>query len=90
MNEEAPHRHVVRVEVGVQAMERQGSKVQMVADALEMLGEVWTIRGARTTRAPVEVGAAPIRSPEAAVSPADAPLGAVTTPASVPPALRAS
>jgi dolichyl-phosphate beta-glucosyltransferase len=31
-------------EVGVQALERQGSKVQIVADALEMLAEVWTVR----------------------------------------------
>jgi hypothetical protein len=77
-------------QVRVQALERQGSKVQMVADALEMLGEVWTIRRARTTRAHVEVGAAPIRSPEAAVSPADAPLGALTTPAGAPPALQGS
>jgi dolichyl-phosphate beta-glucosyltransferase len=37
------------IEVHVQAMEREGSKVQMVADALEMLGEVWTVRQARTT-----------------------------------------
>ena len=46
-------------EVGVQAMERQGSKVQVVADALAMLGEVWTVRRARTTRAHAEVGSAP-------------------------------
>jgi dolichyl-phosphate beta-glucosyltransferase len=77
-------------EVHVQAMERQGSKVQMVADALAMLGEVWTVRRARTTRAHGEVGAVPIRSPEAAVSPADPQLGAVTTAAGVPPALQAS
>ena len=38
-------------EVRVQAMEREGSKVQMVADALEMLGEVWTVRRARTSYA---------------------------------------
>jgi dolichyl-phosphate beta-glucosyltransferase len=77
-------------EVGVQAMERQGSKVQMVADALEMLGEVWTVRRTRTTRANGEVGPAPIPSLEAAASPADPPLGAVTTPAGAPPAFQAS
>jgi dolichyl-phosphate beta-glucosyltransferase len=60
-------------EVQVQAMERQGSKVQMVADALAMLGEVWTVRRARTTRAYGEVGSARIPSPEAAVNPADSP-----------------
>jgi dolichyl-phosphate beta-glucosyltransferase len=38
-------------EVGVRAMDRQGSKVQMVADALEMLGQVWSIRRAGTDRA---------------------------------------
>jgi dolichyl-phosphate beta-glucosyltransferase len=77
-------------EVGVQAMERQGSKVQMVADALAMLGEVWTVRRARTTRAHGEVGSAPIPSLEAAASEADLPLGAVTTPAGAPAAFQAS
>jgi dolichyl-phosphate beta-glucosyltransferase len=77
-------------EVGVQAMERQGSKVQMVADALAMLGEVWTVRRARTTRAYGKVGPAPIPSLEAAASAGDPPLAAVTTPAGVPPALQAS
>jgi hypothetical protein len=77
-------------EVGVQAMERQGSKVQMVADALAMLGEVWTVRRARTTRAHTEVGFAPIPSLEAAASEADLPLGAVTTPAGAPAAFQAS
>ena len=76
-------------EVDVQAMERQGSKVQMVADALEMLGEVWTVRRARTTRAHGELGAGPIPS-LAAAGAADAPLGAVSTSAGAPPALQAS
>ena len=76
-------------EVRVQALERQGSKVQMVADALEMLGEVWTVRRARTGRADGEGGSIPIPSLEAA-SAADPPLGAVTTPAGAPPALQAS
>jgi dolichyl-phosphate beta-glucosyltransferase len=76
-------------EVQVQAMERQGSKVQMVADALEMLGEVWTVRRTRTSRTRAEVGSARIPSPEAAVSrPADSPLVAVTTSAGAPPALQ--
>src|SRR5215216_3556085 len=64
-------------QVRVQAMERQGSKVQMVADALAMLGEVWTIRRARTTRADGKVGSAPIPSLEAAASAGDPPPGAV-------------
>jgi hypothetical protein len=37
-------------EVQVEAVERPGSKVQMVADALEMLAEVWTVRQAATHR----------------------------------------
>jgi dolichyl-phosphate beta-glucosyltransferase len=77
-------------EVRVQAMERHGSKVQMVADALEMLGEVWAVRRTRTTRAHGEVGSAPIPSGEAAASAADPPFGAVTAPAGAPPALQAS
>jgi dolichyl-phosphate beta-glucosyltransferase len=77
-------------EVHVQAMERQGSKVQMVADALEMLDEVWTVRRARTTRAHGALGSVPMPSLEAAASAADPPLGAVATPAGAPPALRAT
>ena len=78
-------------EVGVQAMERQGSKVEMVADALEMLGEVWTVRRTRTARSRAELRTAPILpSLEAAVGPGDPPLGAVATPAGVPPAFQAS
>jgi len=77
-------------QVRVQALERQGSKVQMVADALEMLGEVWTVRRGRTTRADGEMGSGPIASPEAASAAADPPLGAMTTPAGAPPALQAS
>jgi dolichyl-phosphate beta-glucosyltransferase len=76
-------------EVRVQALDRQGSKVQIVADALEMLDEVWTIRRARTNRADGNVGSVPIPSLEAAASPADPPPGAVTTPAGAPPALQA-
>jgi dolichyl-phosphate beta-glucosyltransferase len=76
-------------EVHVQAMERQGSKVQMVADALEMLGEVWTVRRARTARADTEVGSVPIPS-LAAASAADPPLGAAAAPAGVPRSLQAS
>ena len=43
-------------EVSVQALERQGSKVQMVADALAMLGEVWDVRRTRTNPVGGEVG----------------------------------
>jgi len=78
-------------EVHVQAMERQGSKVQMVADALGMLGEVWAVRRARTSQAYGEVGPVPIPSLEAAAGAADLPpLAAVATPAGAPPALQAS
>ena len=42
--------HLEVAEVQVQALERQGSKVQMVADALEMLGEVWAVRQAAPHR----------------------------------------
>jgi dolichyl-phosphate beta-glucosyltransferase len=60
-------------EVRVQALERQGSKVQMVADALEMLGEVWTVRQAATNRAYGIVGPALLPSADAVASAADAP-----------------
>jgi dolichyl-phosphate beta-glucosyltransferase len=60
-------------EVRVQAMERQGSKVQMVADALEMLGEVWTVRRTRTNAPHGIVGPALLPSPDAVASAADAP-----------------
>jgi hypothetical protein len=53
-------------EVGVQALERQGSKVQMVADALEMLGQVWAVRQAVTNRVYGGVGPGPTPSPEPA------------------------
>jgi dolichyl-phosphate beta-glucosyltransferase len=76
-------------EVHVQAMERQGSKVQMVADALEMLGEVWTVRRARTSRVHDELGSAPIPAPEAPAITADPPLAPLPTPAGPPPALQA-
>ena len=78
------------IEVGVQAMERLGSKVQMVADALEMLGEVWTVRQARTTRIHGEVRSAPIPSLDAAASAANPPLGAVSAPAGGARALQVS
>jgi dolichyl-phosphate beta-glucosyltransferase len=73
--------HLEVTEVRVQAMERQGSKVQMVADALAMLGEVWKVRQARTTPAHGEVGSATIPSPDAAANAAAPPLGVVTAPA---------
>ena len=58
-------------EVDVQALERQGSKVQMVADALEMLGQVWAVRQAVTNPAYGGVGPGPTPSPEpAAAAPA--------------------
>jgi hypothetical protein len=69
-------------EVQVQALERQGSKVQMVADALEMLGEVWAVRQAAPHRGFAEVGPALTRSPQVAASAADPQLGTVALPAS--------
>jgi dolichyl-phosphate beta-glucosyltransferase len=77
------------IEVQVQAMERKGSKVQMLADALEMLGEVWTVRQARTSRAHGEGGSATIASLEPA-SAAEPPVGAVTAPAGGARALQVS
>lgn len=53
-------------EVGVQAMERQGSKVQMVADAVEMLGQVWAVRQAVANPAYGGAGPGPTPSPEPA------------------------
>jgi dolichyl-phosphate beta-glucosyltransferase len=77
-------------EVQVEALERPGSKVQMVADALEMLGEVWTVRQARATRTHGAAGATPIPSPDAAAASAvDPPLGTVTAPAGAPAAFQA-
>lgn len=76
-------------EVSVQAMERQGSKVRMLADALGMLGEVWTVRRATTNGAYGDVGQPPTPSPEAAASIADPPLTAANTPSGTPPALQA-
>jgi len=77
-------------EVHVQALERQGSKVQMVADALEMLGEVWAVRQAAPYRGFGEVEPAPTRSPQVAASAADPQHGTVATPAGAPAALPAS
>jgi hypothetical protein len=68
-------------EVDVQAMERQGSKVQLVADALAMLGQVWTVRQTATSRTDGGVGPDPTPSPAAAAGAVDPPLGAATTPA---------
>jgi hypothetical protein len=68
-------------EVQVQAVERPGSKVQMVGDALEMLGEVWTVRQAAMHRGLGEVGPAATRSPQVAASAADPQLGTVAAPA---------
>jgi hypothetical protein len=77
-------------EVHVQALERQGSKVKMVADALEMLGEVWAVRQEAPHRGFSEVGPALTRSPKVAASAADPQLGKVATPAGAPAALPAS
>lgn len=73
-------------EVAVQALERQGSKVRMLADALGMLREVRAIGRVRTNGASVDVGNAPSPpSHEEATGGADLPLTAATT----PPALQA-
>jgi hypothetical protein len=77
-------------EVSVQALERQGSKVQMVADALAMLGEVWDVRRTRTNPVGGEVGPALPPSPEAALTAGDPPLAAVASPTGAPPALQTS
>ena len=77
-------------EVDVQALERQGSKVQMVGDALEMLGQVWAVRQAASHRGFGEVGPAPTRFPQVAASTVDPQPGTVATPAGAPAALPAS
>jgi dolichyl-phosphate beta-glucosyltransferase len=78
-------------EVAVQAMEREGTKVRMLADALGMLGEVWAVRQARANGAYGDTGRVPISpSQEAAANPAALPLAAATTPSGTPRALQAS
>jgi dolichyl-phosphate beta-glucosyltransferase len=76
-------------EVRVQATERQGSKVQMLADALGMLGEVWAIRRARTNGAYGDMGQTPTPSFEATARLADLPPTAANTPPNTPSALQA-
>jgi hypothetical protein len=70
------------VEVHVQAVERQGSKVQMLTDALEMPGEVLAVRRARTSHAdeppPAEV-ATPAGALERWIGPADGGAGRLAT-----------
>ena len=61
-------------EVSVQAMDRQGSKVRMLADALEMLGEVWAVRQARTHGAYGGVGQTTTLSLDVAAGIAEPPL----------------
>jgi dolichyl-phosphate beta-glucosyltransferase len=76
-------------EVAVQAMERQGSKVRMLADALGMLGEVWAVRRARTNGAYGDAGQTPTPSFEATARLADLPPAAANTPSGAPSVLRA-
>jgi cellulose synthase/poly-beta-1,6-N-acetylglucosamine synthase-like glycosyltransferase len=58
-------------EVRVQAIERQDSRVQLVADALEMLGQVWAVRQGVTNPAYGGVRPCSTPSPEpAAAAPA--------------------
>jgi dolichyl-phosphate beta-glucosyltransferase len=77
-------------EVSVQAMERQGSKVRMLADALEMLGEVWALRHARMNGAYGEVSQTPTPSLDVAAGIAEPPRTAANSPSGTPPALQAS
>jgi dolichyl-phosphate beta-glucosyltransferase len=78
-------------EVPVQATERHGSKVQLVADALAMLAQVWTLRQTASSRTDGGGGPDPTPSPAAAAGAVDPPLGAAATPAASPPAaLQAS
>ena len=76
-------------EVSVRAMDRQGSKVQMVADALEMLGQVWSVRRAGA-RADGDVRAAHVISSLEAARCAEPTLPPMATAAGAPPALQAS
>jgi glycosyltransferase involved in cell wall biosynthesis len=59
------------VEVGVQAMERPGSKVRVLADAGRMLGEVWALRRARARGAYGDIRQDPTGSPAVVASTAD-------------------
>ena len=75
----------------VQALERGSSKVQMVADALAMLGEVWDVRRTRTNPVGGEVGPGPpLRSEAALTAGCDPPLAAVDSSTGAPPALQTS
>jgi dolichyl-phosphate beta-glucosyltransferase len=74
-------------EVGVQAMDRQGSKVRMLADALGMLGEVWAVRQATVDGPYSDVYRAPIPKPTAAVGLADPLSPATSVPSSTSRAL---
>jgi hypothetical protein len=76
-------------EVSVQAMDRQGSKVRMLADALEMLGEVWAVRQARTHGAYGGVGQTTTLSLDVAAGIAEPPLTGANTPSGTPPVLQA-
>jgi dolichyl-phosphate beta-glucosyltransferase len=69
-------------EVRVQAMERHGSKVRMMADALEMLGEVWRVRQAAMNGPygnPSQIPTLSTESSEAAASLATVPPTAANT-----------
>jgi dolichyl-phosphate beta-glucosyltransferase len=76
-------------EVAVQALERPGSKVQMLADALGMLGEVWAIR--RRTNGAYDAGGEAPNPPsnEAAAGLSELPLTAAI-PSGIPAALQVS
>ena len=77
-------------EVQVQVIERQGSKVRMLADALGMLGEVWAVRRARTNSAYDAGGEAPNPpSNKVAAGLSELPLTAAT-PSGIPAALQVS
>lgn len=66
-------------EVDVQAMDRQGSKVRMLTDALRMLGEVWTVRQAALDGAYSSTPQLPIAQPAATAVLADPLLPAPPT-----------
>jgi hypothetical protein len=66
-------------EVDVQAIDRQGSKVRMLTDALRMLGEVWTVRQAALDGAYSSTPQLPIAQPAATAILADPLLPAPPT-----------
>lgn len=78
------------VEVGVQAMERQGSKVRVVADARRMLSEVWTVRRSLASGTYADLQQPATGDPQAALELETPSPVALTVPPAGPFALRSA